>query len=352
MTVSRVVNGSGAVKEETKERVLKAIDELSYIPNQLAQGLARSSSKTVGVLFSNIFNPVYSSIISGIESRARELNYNIIISNAVDFETSVSGLDMLVSKMVDGLIILPVEPIGMNNSGASSKQALGEMWEFYEVLKDKLQKRHLPCVVIDIDIGTDLVDYVCHDYNKAAAMGMDHLIDCGFRKIHHINSELKEGLWQDRQTIYQEKMRANGLEEELRVSYCANSTQAAFTLVKELLESGERPEAFYCANDILAIGAMQAIHSLSLRIPGDISVMGNDGIYIGEMMIPSLTSVDINSEQLGRSAVEVCCEFMEGTRQKQKLLIEPQLLIRNSVWEDKKRKTQHEETVFVEQRAY
>ena len=331
MTVSRVVNDSSQVSEHTREKVLKAIEELSYIPNQLAQGLARSASKTVGVLFSNIFNPVYSSIISGIESRARELDYNIIISNAIDFETSVRGLDMLLSKMVDGLIILPVEPIGMNNSGASSKQALGEMWQFYEVLKEMLRKRRLPCVVIDIDIESDLVDYVCHDYTKAAEIGMDYLIGAGFRKIYNINSELREGLWQDRQRVYESKMREYGLEGEARVYYSANSTQAAFSVVKSLLQSGERPEAFYCANDILAIGAMQAIGTLSLRIPDDISVMGNDGIYVGDMMIPSLTSVDINSEKLGRSAVEVCCKFIEGTRQKQKLFIEPKLLVRNSV---------------------
>lgn len=118
---------------------------------------------------------------------------------------------MLVSKMIDGLIILPVEPKGMNN-GLSSKHALGEMWQFYEDLKNLLARRNLPCVVIDIDINSDLVEYVCHDYTKAARIGIQYLIGAGFRKIFQINSELKEGLWKDRQDVYEKEMRAAGLE--------------------------------------------------------------------------------------------------------------------------------------------
>ena len=115
MTVSRVINGSDNVREETRDKVKQAIQELDYIPNQLAKSLVNSSTRTVGVLFSNIFNPVYLSIISGIEKRAHERGYNIIISNATDYKSSVEGLNMLVSKMIDGLIVLPVEFNNMND---------------------------------------------------------------------------------------------------------------------------------------------------------------------------------------------------------------------------------------------
>ena len=84
MTVSRVINDNGAVSAETRKKVEQAVKDLDYIPNQIAKSLVNASSRTVGVLFSNIFNPVYSSIISGIESRAHESGYNIIISNATD----------------------------------------------------------------------------------------------------------------------------------------------------------------------------------------------------------------------------------------------------------------------------
>jgi periplasmic binding protein/lacI transcriptional regulator len=332
MTVSRVINDNGAVSAETRKKVEQAVKDLDYIPNQIAKSLVNASSRTVGVLFSNIFNPVYSSIISGIESRAHESGYNIIISNATDYQSSVQALNMLVSKMIDGLIILPVEPKGMNN-GLSSKHALGEMWQFYEDLKNLLARRNLPCVVIDIDINSDLVEYVCHDYTKAARIGIQYLIGAGFRKIFQINSELKEGLWKDRQDVYEKEMRAAGLESEIRVEYCANSTEDSFDLVRRLLENGDVPEAFYCANDILAIGAMQAIHSCSMSIPKDISVMGNDGIYVGEMIIPALTTVDIDSLKVGERAMEACHNFIEGRRTKHKILIEPRLLRRKSVTE-------------------
>lgn len=337
MTVSRVVNGNGAVSTETRNKVTKAIEELNYIPNQIAQSLVNGGSRTVGVLFSNIFNPVYSSIISGIEKCAHANGYNIIISNATDYQSSVQALNMLISKMIDGLIVLPVEPDGMN-SGISSKQALGEMWQFYEDLKTQLARRHLPCVVIDVDINSDLVDYVCHDYTKAARIGIRYLIDSGFQKIFQINSELKEGLWKDRQEVYESEMRAAGLAEQIRVEYCANSTEDCFHLVKRLLENGDAPEAFYCSNDILAIGAMQAISSCSLSIPKDVSVMGNDGIYVGEMIIPALTTVDIDSLQVGSRAMSICHDFIEGRRAGRKIYIEPRLLCRQSVAERKERK--------------
>ena len=332
MTVSRVVNDSGKVTEKTREKVLQAIQELDYIPNQLAKSLVNLTSRTVGVLFSNIFNPVYSSIISGIERKAHEIGYNIIISNATDYTSSVQALNMLVSKMVDGLIILPIEPDGMNDD-ASSQQALGEMWHFYEYLKNLLAKRNLPCVVIDIDIDSNLVEYVCHDYVGAARIGIEYLIGKGFRNIQYINSELKQGLWKDRENEYFSAMKRAGLDEYIKTHYCANSTKSAFDLVSARLREGERPQAFYCGNDILAIGAMQAISAFSLRIPQDISVMGNDGIYVGQMLIPSLTSVDIGSLEVGMSSMECCHDFIEGRRNGSKIYIQPHLLSGRSVLE-------------------
>ena len=330
MTVSRVVNESGSVSEKTKKKVQAAIRELDYIPNQLAKSLVNSTSRTIGVLFSNIFNPVYSSIISGIERKAHEIGYNIIISNATDYTSSVQALNMLVSKMVDGLIVLPIEPDGMNDD-ESSLHALGEMWQFYEDLKNLLAKRKLPCVVIDIDIDSDLVEYVCHDYVKAAKIGIDYLINKGFKNIQYINSELKQGLWKDREDEYLFAMKQAGLEKYICTHYCTNSTKSSFDLVSGLLKKGERPQAFYCGNDILAIGAMQAISSFSLRIPQDISVMGNDGINVGQMIIPSLTSVDINSLELGIRYMECCHNFIEGRRNGSKIFIEPHLLCGKSV---------------------
>ena len=324
MTVSRVVNGSDNVREETRDKVKQAIQELDYIPNQLAKSLVNSSTRTVGVLFSNIFNPVYLSIISGIEKRAHERGYNIIISNATDYKSSVEGLNMLVSKMIDGLIVLPVEFNNMNDEQASA-DAVDEMWRFYGALKRMLARRKLPCVVIDIDIKSDLADYVCHDYIGTAKMGIEYLIGLGFKRIHHINSELREGLWADRQKAYETGMKAAGLEKEIRVDYCANSTAAAFRLVRKLLQTNEKPEAFYCANDILAIGAMQAINACGLHIPDDIAVMGNDGIYIGEMLIPSLATVDICSSELGEKAMDGCHNYIEGNRASEKIYIRPLL---------------------------
>lgn len=330
MTVSRVVNDNGPVSEKTRKKVLEAIRELDYIPNQLAKSLVNSTSRTVGVLFSNIFNPVYSSIISGIEKKAREIGYNIIISKSTDYLSSVQALNMLVSKMVDGLIILPVEPEGINDD-VLSERALGEMFHFYEDLKKLLAKRKLPCIVVDIDIDSELVDYVCHDYVGASKIGIEYLIGRGLKNIHYINSELKQGLWKDREGEYRLAMERAGLNDYIKIHYCANSTKSAFNLVHSLLKSGEKPEAFYCGNDIIAIGAMQAISSLSLKIPQDVSVMGNDGINIGQMLIPSLTSVDIGSYELGLKSMERCHEFIEGKRNGSKLYIQSHLFNGKSV---------------------
>lgn len=332
MTVSRVINNNGPVKDSTRKKVEKVIDELDYIPNQIAKSLVNSASKTIGVLFSNIFNPVYSSIISGLEEKANESGYNIIISNASDYKSSTQALNMLVSKMVDGFIILPIEPKGLN-SNAFSKQALDEFNDFYEYLKKFLSKRKLPCVVIDIDLNNDSdhIRFVGHDYAAAARIGIEYLLGCGFKNIVQINSELKSGIWQERQSAYETAMREAGLEENICTEYCSNSTQAAYDLVRDMLKRGDRPEVFYCANDIMAIGAIQAINSCGLSVPKDISVMGNDGIYVGEMLVPALTTVDIDSVKIGEKAMEICHNMIEGCFGSRKIYIEPHLLIRESV---------------------
>lgn len=258
MTVSRVINGNVNVADQTKNRVESAIRELGYVPNRIAKALVNSCTKTIGVLFSNIFNPVYMSILSSIEKRARELGYQIVICNASDYNSAVTDIKLLMSKMIDGIIILPVEFDAMNDS-CTEKEGVDDMWKFYEKLRSMIAQYNFPCVVIDIDIGIESVDYVCHDYAEAARIGIEYLIGEGFKRIHFVNSELNDGLWAERQQIYRQVMKDRGLEHEIRIDYCENKSSSAFKLAKKIMTTGERPEAFYCANDVLAIGVMQAI---------------------------------------------------------------------------------------------
>jgi LacI family purine nucleotide synthesis repressor len=322
MTVSRVINNPAVVNQRTREAVRDAIDKLNYIPNKLAKSLAEASSKTVGVLYSNIFNQVYSSIIAGIEESSRQNDYNVIISNVIDLDSGIKGLEMLLSKMIDGLIVLPFEPIGMATENQSNS-AIDEMNKFYEHLRNQLKIRQVPCIIIDIDVDDCPARFVKHDYEKAAELGIKHLIGEGYKDIYFINSKINEGLWADREAIYCKVMGDSGLSENIRIGRCVHTPQGAFKTVSKILETEKIPKVFYCANDVIAMGAIQAISAKGLKIPQDVAVMGNDGIFSGEMIVPKLSTVSINSLELGKKAMEDCLSIIHNITPEGSVFVSP-----------------------------
>lgn len=330
MTVSRVINNTDGVKPDTREKVLQAIQELDYRPNLVARSLVTRSTKTIGVLYSNIYNQIYSDEIMGIESVASKEGYNIIISNVQDYTSASRGLAMLMDKQVDGLLILPMEFEGIDSLN-KWKKAAADTDRFYKELEEMLKSsKNKPCVVFGKDSCKGIANRIFLDYKSGADMAMDYLMSLGFENIVHINSVMKMGIWYDRYVSYVEAMTKKGLEQYIRVEANEATVEGGYNAMKDIIESGKLPEAIFCGNDLMAIGALQSLLENGIRIPNDISVMGHDGLKLGEMLIPKLTTVDINGFEAGASAMRMLLESVDTDQPTRDVYIGQRLIIRNT----------------------
>ncbi|GHV01281.1 LacI family transcriptional regulator [Clostridia bacterium] len=301
MTVSRVINNSPNVKRATVERVRKIIEELNYRPNQIAKSLVQGSSKTVGVLYSNIYNQIYLDIITGIDSVAYKHDYILMNANVDRYNTAVKTFNMFVGNRIDGLIVLPME-MSMSDTDDYIK-ARTEMENFYVYLDEAARGLDIPIVTVHQRI--EHAYNIAFDFGKLADLAMRHLVGKGFKNIAMLSSYMLDGLWKDKEDIYRRIMQENGLERYIRIERENITPEGGFRAMNKLLRSGEPLcEAVFCSNDYIAVGAVQALNNAGIKIPEQISVIGNDNANSCEMTFPKLTSVSLNPYIAGQTAME------------------------------------------------
>ena len=299
MTVSRVINGTGQVKQNTVDRVNGAIKKLGYRPNLLAKSLAQGKSKTIGILSSNMYNQVYIDIITSIEKNAYKEGFVVInadVSNSVDAK---QALNMLLGSKVDGIIILPLE---MEMSELPDfKVAVEETRKFYDYFNEIRISDGIKAITISQKMYD--VPNIEFDYKGQATMSMDYLFDKGYEDISFINANYKDGLWQEKEDVYIKKMSEKGLLNYINIEYCNMSVEGGKKAMESILNK-RVPKAVYCANDYLAFGAIQAILNRGYKIPKDIAIMGNDDISLCEFVYPKLTSIGLGSKEAGIDAID------------------------------------------------
>lgn len=299
MTVSRVINGTGQVKQNTVERVNGAIQKLGYRPNLLAKSLAKGKSKTIGIISSNMYNQAYIDIITSIEKNAYKEGFVVInadVSNSVDAK---QALNMLLGSKVDGIIILPLE---MDMSELPDfKVAVEETRKFYDYFNEIRISDGIKAITISQKMYD--VPNIEFDYKGQATMSMDYLFDKGYEDISFINAKYKDGLWQEKEDVYIKKMSEKGLLNYINIEYCNMNVEGGKKAMESILNK-RVPKAVYCANDCLAFGAIQAILNRGYKIPKDIAIMGNDDISSCEFVYPKLTSIGLGSKEAGIDAID------------------------------------------------
>ncbi len=337
ITVSRVMNGSTAVRPETKERVLEAVEKLGYQPNLLARALTADRINSIGVLMTRIENPMYSLMISGISSEVAQHDYDILLSGSNDYESSVKSVLTLINKRVSGLLVLPIEykTENANGNGEVGAHDLQKMQAFSQRL-GQIVRDHAPPRFSVVCIGNQIVHgvdgRVVGNYRGGAGMAVDYLAQNGHREIGFLaHRTTNEGIWGERYQGFMEGMRRHGLQPKPQhIAYCGESLSSATAGMQEILRCDERPTAIYCANDTIAAGAMNAIKSAALRVPEDISVIGHDGSSFGEMLMPALTTVAIYPLEIGRQAAALLLDILSGGTGAQ-VIGSPQIIERDSV---------------------
>jgi len=291
-TVSRVLNSSlHRVNPRTRERVLKAIQELDYRPNALARGLLMKKTMTIGVIIPDISNHYYAEIVRGIQDVGDQHGYNIVLQNTDRRqERIVKSIYLLREKIVDGVIFS-----GGIIHGFEPLSALKELKDRVVVIGR--HEANFPAVLVD-NIG-------------GASQAVQHLADLGHQRIGFIGGPQASTTGADRLRGYQSALAQNGYPTEAGLISLGNLTpRSGYEAARKLLGERDRPSALFAANDLMAFGAVYAAREMSLQIPEDLAVVGFDNIPLSSYLVPSLTTVEIPMHSLGVAAMETLIDLI------------------------------------------
>lgn len=316
-TVSYVVNDvpDSRVPDETRQRVLDAIEELGYQPDARAQALRSGSTKTIALIIPDLGNPHFCEYASGIEEAVRASGYHLLISSTtMNDEYAVAIFKDLARRRFDGLII------------ASS--FILEADEAQAILK-QVRERGLPIVEMDENYG---VDSVYADYRDATREVMSYLLSLGHRRIGLVYGVGNHELGQDRLQPYLESLTdANVPIEKDLIVECGPAIKDGYQAAKRLLDREARPTAIITINDLLAMGALRAAADLKLHVPNDLSLVGYDNIPMADFMIPRLTTITKDAYALGLQAFEMLLmRIQDPDLPRQIVQHPPRLIIRES----------------------
>lgn len=318
-TVSRVINESGYVKEETKRKVLEAIEEADYVPNAIARSLSIRDSSSIGVIVPDIANEFFSGIISGIGERAANNQYNIVLFDTGELlEREHQCLMMAESQRLSGLLITPIS-------------------ELDEVTRDKLiqfENKGIPVVLVDRNIRNSSLDGVFVENHDAAYKAVEALIQNGHQKIAVITGPNTSMPGKDRLKGYKAALKDYGIG--LREDYMVSGDfkiMKAYERTKELLELPDPPTAIFASNNQTSLGVLKYLTEHKLKIGRDISIVGFDQIESLKIIDYSLSTIDRDARKQGYQAMEMLIDKLtrkESQSSGRKIFVPYQMVLRGS----------------------
>ncbi len=312
-TVSKVINNTGNMREETRKRVIKIIEEMDYHPNLMASALTGKGTQTLGLMVPDISNPFFSSMARNIEDFAHEQGMSVIMcSTDDDPEKEKKYIELLRRKQVDGFIVA---------SKIYNKK----------ILQDLIDS-NIPVIMLAFDDETLNVSKVSVDDFKGGYEAGSHLYSCGHRKIaiigeHTHSSELR---------VYGCKvaLEARGIELNDDFIYKTTASIANGKLYFEKImqhSTSDKPTAIFACNDLLAIGVIQGAIEKRIIIPEELAIIGFDNTILAATTVPGLTTIAQPVEKIAKQTVDILVEeIKEKKRTKKKILFNPELIIRGT----------------------
>ena len=289
------------------------MEELDYHPNLMAGSLRSNKTNTIGLIIPDSSNPLFSDLSNNIENIFFSSNYNTIVCNSsFNVEKEIECINTLRTKMVDGLILMPVT---FNSP-------------HIEKLKTKIP-------IVTFDRITDVsVDVVLNDNKRGGYLAAEHLLKLGHQKIGYIDRYVDHSHSLDRKKGFIKALKDNGLEmpKDFIVRGEDFNYRDGRNAMRRLLDQKDRPTAVFAINDVIAIGAIRAIFDSGLRVPEDISIIGYDDIDICDHCMPRLTTIHYPKINVAKA---ICKQLLfrieKSNKGKAKItMIEPRLIIRES----------------------
>jgi LacI family transcriptional regulator len=287
-TVSYVINGTRRVAPDTLARVRRAMAELDYQPNAVAQSLRTRTTHVIGVLVSDITNPFFATLVRGVEDAAVAAGYSVLVCNSdEDPDKANSYMRLLLRRRMDGLLIAPVR------DGASP--AIQE-----------LARRRMPVVFIDRKAAGVLADAVLSDNVGGAYQATRHLIERGHRRIGILLGIPGATTTEERFAGYRRALEEARIpfREEL-VAWGSYRVEGGRQGAAQLLSLPEPPTAIFSTNNQMTVGVLRELFLRHIPVPDKVAVVGFDDLEWAEMFIPPLTVVAQNPYEIGRRAFEL-----------------------------------------------
>jgi DNA-binding LacI/PurR family transcriptional regulator len=313
-TVSYVLNNHASIGEETRARVLKAVEQLGYRRNMNAASLRNNATGAIGVIIPNITNPFYSEISLGVEKVAQEQGYLLNYGHTHYAATLTQRyLEAFVDRRADGIILVDAVPENV----------------------PLLRHCRIPVVLVDPrpTVVTDEFPVVDTAEERLAACDLiTHLVRLGHQRIALLNL----GSGGPRHDGYLAALQEAGLSNDPALVLSAQDTVDLIALgeqlAQRLLASGAAPTAIFGATDQMALGAMKALREMGLRIPDDIAVVGFDDIAYAALVTPPLTTVAQPTFRMGAIAARLLLERIKGQGEPpyHRVLLPTTLVIRES----------------------
>ncbi len=313
-TVSRVLNGSPYVSEETKKRVQNAINELDFRPQVNARKLARREAQIIAVALPSFTTPFFNEVLKGIKDRLKDTDLDFIIYNTGSANPEETLKTFLDRGIPDALLILSI------------------------ALDDEISKRLKSAGIPVVLVGAKHDDFNYFFWNnyKGGYLAGEHLIKRGYKKIGMVRSHSRSLVADQREKGFRDVLETYNLPMEdkffvkgITRKHSGYSEEAGYEAIQIMKERGDLPEAIFCTNDAQAIGVMHALREEKMRIPEDIGLMGYDNIKFAHYM--GLSTIDQKMYDVGMMSIDRLTTMIKekdtSIIQKE---IEPKLVFRNT----------------------
>ena len=314
-TVSHVINETHYVSPELRQRVLDAIEALDYRPNRLAQALSRQTIPLLALIVPDISNPFWSHVARAVQDLAEQHDHSVIVCSTDGLLKREVRFLRTLSGWISGLILHP-----------------------YHVTHEHVNRyigSDIPAVIVGdfltVQEQPSNWDWVGGDNRGGAQAAVEHLIGLGHRRIAFIQGPSGTPTGARRLAGFRRAFERNGLGVDEGLLIPGDYTRDAGRVgVAALLDMEDPPTAVFCANDLIALGALQAAQLRGCRVPQDLSVVGFDDIDEAGHALPPLTTVRQPPRRLGVAAAETLIERLKGRTEPRRIVLEFSLVVRES----------------------
>lgn len=306
-TVSRAVNQSGPVSLETRTIIDKVINESGFRPNNIGRQLKTARTHTIGVLVPSLKNPIFADAVNGIECAAKDKGYNVLLaSSGYCAEKEHCAVETFLNSRVEGLVLTVADE--------EKSPALAS-----------LSSAGIPFVLMFNPVKNPSYSTVSIDNRKAAFELVRSIVKLGHRRIAMIAGRFSESDRSvERQAGYQDALKLYGINQ-VSITEVGFENQDISKQIKTLHQAANSPSAYFCSTDVIAIATIRALTQIGLSVPGDVSVVGFDGISLGEWLTPSLTTAVQPAEKMGEWAMQHLVKRIDDEEPVRNLILPYQL---------------------------